>query len=376
MHFTLHLTTGCNMACGYCYARGFPREDMAQETLDVAINYAAALSPVNAGIIFFGGEPLLRRDLVERAVTRCRSIEAAGRARFHFKVTTNGLLLDESFLDYASRERVHIGVSLDGIPEAHDRHRRDATGAGTSATLVSRISLLLAYQPYASALMTITPETVAHYADSVESLLDAGFRYIVASLDYAGDWQERHLGLLEHQYRRLAALYERLTIEGRKLYFSPFEKKLASHIHGGDAVCRRCHFGVRQLSVAPNGDLYPCVQFVQDGRSNHAFRLGDVSHGIDRERQAQLFAASRRPAEECQGCAIEERCEHLCSCLNWQTTGTINGVSPVLCATERVLVPIVDGLGARLHASRAPLFIQKHYNAAYPVISGLEDLAL
>ena len=46
-----------------------------------------------------------------------------------------------------------------------------------------------------------------------------------------------------------------------------------------------------------------------------------------------------------------------------------------LCETERILIPIVDELGERLWTMKAPLFIQKHYNAAYPFISGLEDLA-
>jgi uncharacterized protein len=374
MHVTLHLTTGCNMSCSYCYARPGGREDMTPEVVDAAVDFAASVSPANTGIVFFGGEPLLRRDLVERVLARCREHERAGRSCFHFKLTTNGLLLDEAVMDWASDARVHLALSVDGQPAAHDQHRRTREGAGTFDRIAPKIPLLLARQPYASALMTVTPETVASYSASVESLFAAGFRYVIASLHYAGDWREHHLGLLEREYRRLARLYERLSIAGHKLYFSPFEKKLASHIHGAEAVCRRCHFGVRQVSVAPNGDLYPCVQFVQDGRSNAVFRIGDVWHGIDRQRQAELYAASRRVADTCSACALETRCEHLCSCLNWQTTGAIDTVSPFLCASERLLVPIVDGLGQRLYSRRVPLFIQKHYNAAYPVISCLEDL--
>jgi uncharacterized protein len=376
MHFTLHLTTRCNMACGYCYARGAGHEDMSAEVLDAAVDLAASLAPVNAGIVFFGGEPLLRRDLIERAVARCRRHEIAGRSYFHFKLTTNGLLLDDDLLDLAERERIHVGLSIDGTPAAHDWHRRTHDGHGTFAALAPRFPALLARQPYASALMVVTPETVGSYAASVEALFESGFRYVIASLNYAGDWHEEHLAQLEREYRALSRLYERLTLAGQKIYFSPFEKKLAAHIHGAEAVCRRCHFGVRQVSIAPNGDIYPCVQFVQDGHSNAAYCIGDVWRGIDPQRQAELYAASRRVASACGDCALEARCEHLCSCLNWQTTGAIGVVSPLLCVTEQMLIPIVDALGARLYARRAPLFIQKHYNAAYPLISCLEDLAL
>ncbi|MFH1377634.1 MAG: hypothetical protein ABIH86_02660 [Planctomycetota bacterium] len=44
-----------------------------------------------------------------------------------------------------------------------------------------------------------------------------------------------------------------------------------------------------------------------------------------------------------------------------------------LCAHERMLIPIVDQLGKRLYKDRVPMFIQKHYNAAYPVLSLIDD---
>jgi uncharacterized protein len=372
MHVTLHLTSGCNMSCSYCYAAPGVSADMPEATLDAAIDLAAALSPGNVGLVFFGGEPLLRRDLVERGVAHCREIES-GRPIFHFKITTNGLLIDEDFLDFAARERVHVALSLDGLPQAHDRHRLTRDGQGTSSRIEGKAALLLERQPSAPVLLTVTPHTVDKYAASVEHLFDLGFRYVVASLDYSGSWTDAGLAVLEVQYRQIANLYERMTLAGRKLYFSPFEKKLASHIHGTEAICRRCHFGVRQISVAPDGSIFPCVQFAGGRRPNGTYRIGHVAEGLDRARQMALYEASRQVDEPCRGCAIEGRCEHLCSCLNWQTTGAINTVSAVLCATERILVPIADELGRRLFRQRAPLFVQKHYNAAYPLISCLED---
>jgi uncharacterized protein len=375
MHLTLHLTTGCNLRCGYCYAPSRAREDMSEEVVDRAVDLAADLDPVNAGIVFFGGEPLLRPDLVDRALRRGVRLRAEGRARFHFKLTTNGTLLDEPFVEAASRSRLHIALSIDGPEAVHDRHRRGAGGEGTFSRVSAIVPVLLRHQPHAPALAVVTPETVGSYARTVEWLLEQGFRYVIASLHYAGAWTEATVAELARQYRRIARAYEERTLRGEKIYFSPFEKKLATHIQGPEAACRRCHFGVRQLSVAPNGDLYPCVQFVQDGRSNREFVMGDVFRGIDLGRQARLHALSQRESEQCRGCALASRCENRCSCLNWQATKAVDSVPASLCATEQVLVPIVDRLGERLWTRRAPLFVQKHYNAAYPFISGLEDLA-
>lgn len=160
--------------------------------------------------------------------------------------------------------------------------------------------------------------------------------------------------------------------EERKFYFSPFEVKLASHIHGADYARERCELGLRQVSVALNGRLYPCVQFARDG-TDPTFAIDDVWTGFDEAKRAELTATAASEHEPCRTCAIEPRCNHTCGCLNWQATERLDRVSPVLCEHERMLVPLVDRLGARLYGRRSALFIQKHYNAVYPLLSLIED---
>ena len=62
MHLTLHLTDRCNLACRYCYAQ-HGTSDMTLETALAAVDECTR-GEENPGIIFFGGEPLLREDLV------------------------------------------------------------------------------------------------------------------------------------------------------------------------------------------------------------------------------------------------------------------------------------------------------------------------
>ena len=61
--------------------------------------------------------------------------------------------------------------------------------------------------------------------------------------------------------------------------------------------------------------------------------------------------------------------------LNFQTTGSIDHIPAVLCENERMIFPIVDRLAERLYKSRDPMFIQRHYNPAFPILSFLEDLS-
>ena len=88
-----------------------------------------------------------------------------------------------------------------------------------------------------------------------------GFRYFICSLNYAGAWDKGSVSQLKSQYSELAEFYYEMTCREEKFYFSPFEVKIASWIKG-DAYCHeRCELGLKQISVAPDGVLYPCTQF-------------------------------------------------------------------------------------------------------------------
>ena len=374
MHITLHVTTGCNMSCGYCYSSPKGRNDMTQETAFQSIDFIADKYPINTGIIFFGGEPLLKKDLIKETIAYCKSKEKSQEAYFHYKVTTNGILLDEAFLEYANSVNLQVAMSIDGVGKAHDRFRVFPDGKPTFEIVADKIDLLLRYQPYAKALMTVNPETVGSFSDSVEYLVGRGFKYIIVSLNYAGAWNDDHIKVIKKQYQQIAKLYEKWILQEKKFYFSPFEMKLASHISQDNMECYQCDFAQKQIAIAHDGTIYPCVQFVQDGISNRAYSIGSITDGIEKGMQKQLYEESKEQTAVCLECYYNSRCNNKCSCLNWQTTGTLNQISPVVCETERVLIPIVDAMGERLYKKGAAMFIQKHYNAVYPIISMIEDM--
>ena len=370
MHVTLHLTGRCNFRCRYCYAAPHSDGDMIAEVARRAVDLAVATCsreqpdrPI--GIIFFGGEPLLRRDLIVDTIRYCRTLPA----QVYFKVTTNGALLDESFLAADPTSDIFVALSHDGIPVAHDLHRIDAAGQPTFARLRPTIDLLLRYKPYAPAMLVVTPETVEHYANSVQYLYERGFRYLICSLDYGTEWTDRQVKELRRQYDTLARWYETETLREQKFYFSPFDVKISSHVFPGSCRAERCELGRRQISVAPDGGLFPCVQFVGDAR----FAIGDVWSGIDEPRRQALFERNAVEKESCRDCAIRDRCNHYCGCLNRQATGTIDTVSPMLCAHERMTLDAADRVATRLFQRRAPMFVQKQYNELFPIVSMAED---
>lgn len=406
MHLTLHLTDRCNLACGYCYEgggdcralNGSDRKtgqmsaDLAEkairlgveETLrersacsscshldGVAPGRAGRLSRPAVGVIFFGGEPLLCKGVIREVIARCRRLETELGVRFYFKITTNGLLLDQEFLELTGREQVMVALSHDGTRTAHDRFRRHPDGSGSYGELEPVIERLLRVHPYAPVLMTVCPETAGEYARGVRELWERGFRYFVCSMNYGGDWDGAAVRELKRQYRLLAEFYLKMTRREEKFYFSPFDVKIASHIKGEGYRRERCELGRRQISAAPDGSLYPCTQFV----GHEEYRIGTVEKGIDEEARLRLYLASEMDKEECGRCALKGRCSSWCGCVNFQVTGSVRRVAPMLCQHERIVIPIADRLAARLYRENSGLFIQKQYNQWYPVLSLIEDRA-
>jgi len=377
VHLTLHLTANCNFRCKYCYAGTKHDEAMSLETAQKAIEMSLADSKLknrwqSLGIVFFGGEPMLYKKLIQEIVEYCHGIEQTTGQQFHYKMTTNGSLIDEQFLTHPLTSEIFIALSHDGVVQAHNLNRIDATGTGTFERLVPIVSLLLKYKPYAPVMQVVTPSTLKYYADSVKFYYAQGFKYIISTLNYREEWTEQDFFLLQKQYLLLTDWYAALITKEHKFYFSPFDVKIASHIFSNGCNIERCELGQHQISVAPDGNLYPCVQFVKAGSASK-YCIGNVTTGVDEQRRQKLFIENASEKDSCEQCAVKSRCNHYCGCINRATTGSINAVSPYLCAHERIVIPIADKLAEKLYKNRNALFMQKQYNRLYPLLSLVED---
>ena len=331
-----------------------------------------ALREIVQQVLSSSAEPLLCKDTIYETVEYARHKEKKENCRFHFKVVTNGLLLDEEFIEFSKREHIYVALSHDGIKEAHDKNRVDISGKGTFDRLSDKISLLLTSHPYAPVMMVVNPDTAHYFAESVMYLYKSGFKYIITSLNYKGCWTQDTFDVLAKEYQKVAEFYYEKTLQEDKFFLEPFETKISSQIKGESYCIERCEMGKKQVSVSPDGSIYPCVQFVYE----EAYIIGHIDSGIDEIKQNALSIASRKEKDSCIECAIRSRCNHYCGCLNKQTTGYIDRVSPVLCAHEKMFIPIADRLAHKLFKKRSAMFIQKHYNDLYPFLSMIEDSIL
>ena len=210
---------------------------MSETVLNAACDYIFQ-SGTTAGICFFGGEPLLEKDLLQKAVTRCQQHAKETGIPFQCKMTTNGTLLDKDFIQYAKSIGMHIGLSFDGTGQ--DRCRRYRDGSGTFSDLERNAKLLLEQLPNSYAMMTIAPEAVDTYTDSVKYLYRLGFRNMNATLAYGKrvHWTDVHLEQLQTELQKTADFYEQQFLQGTPFYFGTFDGKIQDSKAAEALQCR------------------------------------------------------------------------------------------------------------------------------------------
>jgi uncharacterized protein len=153
----------CNMRCDYCYyiAKAHLFQNGPQKMSDDLLEkYIADRFDVSAGpnthFEWHGGEPtLLGLDFFRRVVDLQRKYLPEGRTVSN-GLQTNGLLIDESWAGFLSREKFSVGLSLDGPKEFHDRYRKTVDNRPTHSKVLETFSLLKEYHVFCNVLCVLS----------------------------------------------------------------------------------------------------------------------------------------------------------------------------------------------------------------------------
>jgi uncharacterized protein len=206
-------------------------------------------------LTFYGGEPLLRADLIER-IMREAPVQ-------HFMIQTNGLLLDKISPEIVNRFST-ILVSLDGRESLTDANR----GSGTYRKVIENIKKIRhnGYRNELIARMTVNENT--DIADAVHWLADNpdySFSSIHWQLDanFSSDFSHRRFaewvfesynpGIL----RLVADWVDHMENKGTVVRWYPFLDPMEDLLLGRQSTLR-CGAGHANYSIMTDGHLAPC----------------------------------------------------------------------------------------------------------------------
>jgi len=198
-----------------------------------------------------------------------------------------------------------------------------------------------------------------------------GFKYVSMNVNYSetAGWIKKDFEVLKKEYKKIAQMYEKWTEDEQKIYFAPFDAKILSHLKGKKYHEDRAIMNREQPSIAPDGTIYPMSKYI--GQTD--FSIGYVFSGFDKAKRDRFEKAANVTPPSCIDCALNLRCNYMYSNLAFKDDGFVPNILPIQCAHEQMLVSIADALAAKLYKKRNALFIHKHYNELYPIISKSED---
>ncbi|MBX9579328.1 MAG: radical SAM protein [Gemmataceae bacterium] len=197
----VHPTRRCNLRCRHCYSLSGPGEatTLPAGLLRDALTAAAAEGFEAVGVS--GGEPLVYPDLAA----------VLGHAKglgLRTTVTTNGMLLTDRRLAELVPVADLIAVSLDGVPESHDR-MRDHPGA--FAAMAARLPALRDSGVPFGFIFTLTQHNLNELPWVAEFALGAGAKLLqIHPLEAAGRAAEVLPGAVPDEFEAAVAF---LTVD-------------------------------------------------------------------------------------------------------------------------------------------------------------------
>lgn len=339
----LNIAHDCNLRCKYCFAStgdfGKGRKLMTFETGKKAIDFLLekSLDRKNLELDFFGGEPLMNFDVVKQIVEYARSREAEYGKKFRFTITTNGVLLDDDKIDFINREMSNVVLSIDGRKEVNDYMRKRVDGSGCYDKIMPAFKKLVEKRGDKEYYVrgTFTKNNL-DFSNDVFDLYNNGFDQISvepvaceASADYA--ITEKELPAIFKEYERLAERILENEKKGKKFNFFHFMLDLDQ---GPCAIkrLRGCGCGNDYVAITPDGDIYPCHQFV----GIEEFKMGNIDEGTFDTNMKSYFSKTHVYTKpECKKCWAKFYCSGGCNANNYQYAGDVHNAHKLSCQLQK-----------------------------------------
>jgi len=264
----LFLTKRCNMECDYCFVKK-KHSDMTFQIAKKSIDFLVQQKGSRKEIIFFGGEPLLRFDIIKEVLFYVRHIRRSLSIDFYFSLITNGTLLNKRIINFCILNKIDIYISLDGTQKNHDSHR--ICTSCSYKEILSKLDYLIRTNQKFYIMCTTHPEEAENLFKDIHSLFKGGCRNFVINPALGIDWKTEQVKSYLMTMSDLINFYNKTNKNKKILYLNLVDKYnrfQTNHLEIEHPCCEG-----RLLAVDTNGDIFYCPYKMEH-------KIGDVVSGI------------------------------------------------------------------------------------------------
>ncbi len=277
----------CNLGCTYCYylnkkdlyeSSGSLR--MSDDILEKYIKQHIEASSDDT--IFFswhGGEPLLAGiDFYRKVVSMQKKNLPSGRKVLN-GIQTNGTLLDEEWCHFLKSENFIIGISIDGPPDLHNKHRITPAGDHTSERVLRGYELLKKFKITSEILCVVNSSNSLHPLEVYNFFRQLGTEYLsflpLVERDPSGEAGVSESTVRPEDFGRfLSVIFDEWTGHDiGKIKVQIFEEALRPAFNQEHTLCIFKVDCGRVPVLEHNGDFFSCDHFV-----DHVHMIGNILH--------------------------------------------------------------------------------------------------
>ncbi len=294
---TLCITENCNFRCSYCIYGGSYEENKLRKHSSKVMTYEIAIAAIQKVyeiclkngrkdllVGFYGGEPLLNMDLIEKIVQYCSTLNL----NIRYAITTNGYLLDSENIEYLVKHAFNISISFDGLKEIHDKHRVHANGTFTYNIVERNIELIKSKidKHSQNILLLATVTNLDEYNKLVDLRKNLKLNLRISRMHPTHDERKQY-------YTEYFLNSDMDSVKGNSEIFDLVQglksgdMSLDNHIfmdslsfihkreYGEYISYKTCVPGNQKLFVSSEGSYYICEKI------DHDFKIGSVEDGLD-----------------------------------------------------------------------------------------------
>ena len=313
------LTHDCNLNCVYCYEHNKNEKEISLERAKLIIKEEMeANDDISREFEFFGGEPLLKFDLIVELHNFLCSQKWT--KKWLATITTNGVLVHGKIKDWLNKNQdtVKVALSADGTPRMHNKNRCNSYGLIDFDFFASTNSVVK---------MTISVDTLPFLSEGIIHLHQLGFKVVRANLAFGIYWSdENNLTVFAEELHKLADYY----IDNPQIRPSDILDLQISEINPERRkhISRYCGAGIGLVAYETDGTAYPC----------HTFAPVSVDDEIARKARDLSFEneiSIEMLDKKCRDCCVENVCPN-CYGINFSSTGNMYSKDDAYCRMLKV----------------------------------------
>ena len=365
----------CNLDCRYCFyteKKQLFRPDgtyrMSDAVLEAYISqYIQAQDLPVVDFAWQGGEPTTLGINFFRKVLALQCKHARGK-KITNAIQTNGVLLDDAWCDFLTRNSFLVGVSIDGPRELHDCYRVDKAGRPTFDQVMAGVECMRKHKTAFNTLTVVHRQNAYYPLEVYRFLKTVGGQVMqfIPLVEREPDLSAQRLGFKlsgppvpgtrkqppvtawsvrpEPYGEFLKAIFDEwVRRDVGRFFVQMFDVSLANWMKAGSSLCLFAEECGRAMVLEHNGDLYACDHYVSPD-----YRLGNILHQpiseLANSSQQRRFGSRKRTAlpQYCVDCEVRFACNGGCPKRRFATSPRGEPGLNYLCAGYRSFFNHVD----------------------------------